>query len=161
MHLWIPAPEDGGILTATYGTQAFQSQTELQVFSNCYNKQWLGSKFFHPPEVWTSAFFPHFPLAASEMGSLIMRLFTPGGYAVVPKGKPCVQGHFPPSRFWIINYSCQHLGTEAFLIHARMTEKLIPVSDSFHSSVRPQVPILKVAIQITPQSTRLDAKDAY
>lgn len=51
-------------------------------------------------------------------------------------------------------------GAEAFLIHARVTEKLLPVSDPFHSSVGPQVPILKAAVQITPR-TRLHVKDAY
>lgn len=65
-----------------------------------------------------------------------------------------------PSKFSRINYVCQQLGAEEVLIHARLTEKLLPVSDSFHSSVGPWVPILRAVIQISPQS-RLRVKDPY
>lgn len=74
---------------------------------------------------------------------------------MVPEAKSQI-----PSKFPRINYFCQQLGAEEFLNHARVTEMLLPVSDSFHSSVGPWVPILKVVIQIPPRS-RLDVKDAY
>lgn len=150
---WIPAPQAAGIIPTTFGTEAFQPR---QKFAFC-------QQLLQQAATWKeiSPTFQEFKHQHPSCSSVLSGKFDIWGTAVLvaPEGKLCVHQHFPP-KFSRINHFCQQLGAQEFLIHARMAEKLLPVSDSFHSSVGPRVPILRVVIGITPQ-TRLDVRDAH
>lgn len=157
MSKWIPAHQAAGIIITTFGTQAFQPRQKFTFCQQLLQKAGAWKQIFP-----TSQKFkhqdpsPHFPAAVSWVGNLIFEASQSWWFL---REKLCVHQHFP-SKFSKMNYFCQQLGAQEFLIHAGMAEKLLPVSDSFHSSVGPEVPILRVVIQIAPQ-TRLDVRDAY